>query len=138
MNAFDWRTFLTEWSRELLALKDLAAELPPEVVASGWLGYPGATQDQLTRAEAHLGRALGRLRDKRALKSLIALLQDPCEQVRSSALGAFSRLNALANLRDPPGHRRADRGAAGLAGAAQRRGRHWGDMIAVALAASAS
>jgi hypothetical protein len=58
MNAFDWRTFLTEWSRELLALQDLAAELPHEVVASGWLGYPGATEDQLTRAEAHLGRSL--------------------------------------------------------------------------------
>jgi SMI1 / KNR4 family (SUKH-1) len=58
MSVFDWTTFLTEWSRELLALKDLAAELPHEVVASGWLGYPGAREDQLARAEAHLGRAL--------------------------------------------------------------------------------
>jgi hypothetical protein len=58
MNAFDWRTFLTECSRELPALKDLAAELPHEAVASGCLGYPGATEDQVARAEAHLGHAL--------------------------------------------------------------------------------
>jgi hypothetical protein len=58
MSVFDWRTFLTEWSRELLALEDLAAGLPHEVVASGWLGYPGATEDQLAHAEAHLGRVL--------------------------------------------------------------------------------
>ena len=58
MTAFDWPTFLREWSRELLASADIADQLPPEVVASGWLGYPGATEEQLRQAEARLGRQL--------------------------------------------------------------------------------
>ena len=51
MNALDWRSFLAAWSRAVLVAPDLAAGLPPEVVASGWLGYPGAS-DALECAES--------------------------------------------------------------------------------------
>ncbi|HEX5504454.1 MAG TPA: SMI1/KNR4 family protein [Thermomicrobiales bacterium] len=52
----DWRALLTRWSAELIAADEAEGEpLPPEVVASGWLGYPGATEAQLSAAEARLG-----------------------------------------------------------------------------------
>ncbi|HEY7066638.1 MAG TPA: SMI1/KNR4 family protein [Chloroflexota bacterium] len=58
MSAFDWRSFLATWSRAVLTVPDLAGRLPPEVVASGWLGYPGATDAQVEAAEARLGAHL--------------------------------------------------------------------------------
>jgi hypothetical protein len=33
-------------------------DISPEVIASGWLGYPGATEDQIASLEARLGRSL--------------------------------------------------------------------------------
>ena len=33
-------------------------KLPPEVIQSGWLGYPGATEEQIVRAEARLKTTL--------------------------------------------------------------------------------
>jgi hypothetical protein len=42
----------------VLAAPDLAAELPPEGIASGWLGYPGASETAITAAEARLGARL--------------------------------------------------------------------------------
>jgi hypothetical protein len=33
-------------------------KLPPEVIESGWFGYPGATEEQIAQAEARLGTAL--------------------------------------------------------------------------------
>jgi len=33
-------------------------DISPEVIASGWLGYPGATEDQIAGLEARLGRSL--------------------------------------------------------------------------------
>jgi hypothetical protein len=50
----DWREFLTAWSRELLACPEVADGLPPEVVRSGWLGYPPAPEAQLRAAERRL------------------------------------------------------------------------------------
>lgn len=58
MDPFDWTAFLSAWSRELLEVEELAVQLPAEVVASGWLGFPGATEQQLAQAEAHLGAPL--------------------------------------------------------------------------------
>jgi hypothetical protein len=37
---------------------DSRRELPQEVIESGWLGYPGAHENQLARAEARLGAML--------------------------------------------------------------------------------
>jgi len=57
MAAFDWRPFLETWSRELIEARAYP-DLPPEVVASGWLGFPPATEEQLTRLETRLGATL--------------------------------------------------------------------------------
>jgi hypothetical protein len=58
INGFDWHDFLSRWSRGLLESGDVLADLPPEVIASQWLGYPGATEDQIAQAEARLGTTL--------------------------------------------------------------------------------
>ena len=58
MAEFDWTAFLGEWSRELIASQEIAAQLPPEVKAAGWLGYAGASDEQIAHAEARLGRSL--------------------------------------------------------------------------------
>jgi hypothetical protein len=56
--AFDWRGFLERWSAEWLRVAGYRAELPADVVASGWLGYPGATEAEIAALEAHLGIGL--------------------------------------------------------------------------------
>lgn len=53
-----WRELLRRWSAEIIAAPAYRDRLPPEVVAAGWLGYPGATEAQLADAEARLGLAL--------------------------------------------------------------------------------
>jgi SMI1 / KNR4 family (SUKH-1) len=50
----DWRPFLESWSKELIEARAYPG-IPPEVVESGWLGFPGATDEQLSVAEARLG-----------------------------------------------------------------------------------
>ena len=54
MGSFDWRPFLEIWSQELIEAGAFPA-LPAEVVESGWLGFPGATEEQLTLLETRLG-----------------------------------------------------------------------------------
>lgn len=58
LDAFDWAAFLEQWSRIVLARSDAREHLLPEVVTSGWLGYPGATEEQIAFAEARLGTRL--------------------------------------------------------------------------------
>ncbi len=55
MPKYDWKPFLLEFSRDILADEDMRSSLPGEVVASGWLGFPGATENELAEAEARLG-----------------------------------------------------------------------------------
>ena len=55
MNSFNWEIFLRRWSQEIIA--SIAPDLRTNS-ASGWLGYPGATESQIIRAEARLGTAL--------------------------------------------------------------------------------
>lgn len=54
---FDWTSYIREWSRNRIQrLRDEEkAYLPPEVIESGYLGYPGATQEQIITAEKRLG-----------------------------------------------------------------------------------
>src|SRR4051812_4520962 len=65
----DWKEFLSEWSREIIASKQFAEFLTrragesagsytADVLASGWLGYPGATDEHIAAAEARLGIGL--------------------------------------------------------------------------------
>jgi HEAT repeats/SMI1 / KNR4 family (SUKH-1) len=58
--AFAWGAFLARWSWEWLQARDHVLELPDAVVESGWLGYAGATEEQLAAAEQRLGRRLPR------------------------------------------------------------------------------
>lgn len=60
MGSFDWRSFLQQWSRAILESmeEEQLSQLPPEVIESGWLGYPGATENQLAQVEAQLRMTL--------------------------------------------------------------------------------
>jgi len=69
MSQYPWRELLERWSREIVAspvfaqvLARLREEYPdsytPDVLASGWLGYPGATDDEIAAAEERLGVTL--------------------------------------------------------------------------------
>jgi len=76
MTTSEWESWLADWNRELLERIDpslenrlnragialethlLRYDVTPETRASGWLGYPAATEDQITRLEARLGRTL--------------------------------------------------------------------------------
>lgn len=56
---YDWTLFLARWSKELLASENVEYyQLPFNAIASGWLGYPGAADEQLASAESRLGRVL--------------------------------------------------------------------------------
>ena len=56
MSTFDWERFLRRWNQAVLeSMDDLEKQqLPPEVLESNWLGYPGATEDQIVRTETRL------------------------------------------------------------------------------------
>ena len=60
MSSFDWRSFLLRWSQIILTSMsdEERQQLPQEVLESGWLGYPGATDEQIVKAEARLQRQL--------------------------------------------------------------------------------
>ena len=53
--AFDWQTFLKQWSEEMLDVAESVDDLPQEVVETRWLGFPGATEEQILEAEKRLG-----------------------------------------------------------------------------------
>jgi SMI1/KNR4 family protein SUKH-1/HEAT repeat protein len=55
---YDWEPLLERWSHQWLRVREFAVELPDEVVAAGWLGYPGATEEELYEVEHRLGRTL--------------------------------------------------------------------------------
>src|SRR5512135_3570797 len=56
---YSWNALLTQWSKELIASESSKHyDLPPDVIASGWLGYPGATDEQSAAAETRLHTAL--------------------------------------------------------------------------------
>ncbi|NEO97960.1 MAG: SMI1/KNR4 family protein [Symploca sp. SIO2E9] len=59
MSSFNWENFLRQWSQDVLeSMEDVHEELPLEVIESNWLGYPGATEEQIAFAETRLGIAL--------------------------------------------------------------------------------
>ena len=60
MSAFDWEKFLRRWSQAILESMDdeEKQQLPEAVLDSGWLGYPGATEDQIAKVEKRLRRKL--------------------------------------------------------------------------------
>ncbi len=65
MAAFNWRRFFRDWNDELLESRRLADRLwyrwdedLAEAAAARWLGYPAASEEEITRAEARLGTTL--------------------------------------------------------------------------------
>ncbi|GFE17935.1 hypothetical protein Sgleb_59820 [Streptomyces glebosus] len=60
MNREQWRPFLKLWSEEWIVRHDPERDAPldDEVVRDGWLGFAPATPDEVTAAEARLGRTL--------------------------------------------------------------------------------
>jgi hypothetical protein len=58
MLTFDWVAFLGKWSQEVLEeTANSSTEWPSKVMATQWLGYAGATEEQITQA-ARLGTTL--------------------------------------------------------------------------------
>ncbi len=55
---FGWKKLLHEWSIDLLASNDLMKKPSQEAIDAQWLGYPGATEEQILQAEARLGTRL--------------------------------------------------------------------------------
>ncbi len=57
MKTFDWKNHIREWSRKRIELltESEKLELPPKVLEEWYLGYPGATEEEITSAEACLG-----------------------------------------------------------------------------------
>ena len=58
MTPTEWQHFLRQYSRDLIACEDIAADLPGEVIQSCWLGYAPATAEELAKAEHRLGITL--------------------------------------------------------------------------------
>lgn len=52
---FDWEPLLQDWSMALLASNDLNEEPSQEAIDSQWLGLPGATEEEILKAEERLG-----------------------------------------------------------------------------------
>ncbi len=53
---YSWELFLTQWNDEMFNAANIDDyALPPDVLRSRWLGFPGATELQIARAEARLG-----------------------------------------------------------------------------------
>jgi hypothetical protein len=55
METFDWLPFLKQWSEEMLDVAEYVDDLPQEAVETRWLGFPGATEEQIKEAEERLG-----------------------------------------------------------------------------------
>jgi hypothetical protein len=55
---YAWPELMRPWTAELLADPQIREMLEPEVVASGWLGFPGASQADIQTAESRLGLQL--------------------------------------------------------------------------------
>lgn len=61
MCTFDWERFLVRWNQEsLLSGRCELSNLPPQIIQSGWLGYPPATEVQIRKTEERLGVILPR------------------------------------------------------------------------------
>jgi len=53
-----WRRFLERWSWQWLQVEAFVLHQPDEVVESGWLGFPGASEETIAALEKRLGGRL--------------------------------------------------------------------------------
>jgi hypothetical protein len=56
MSEYDWQGLLKSWSRYILSLSDYKEYIPAETIdeLNGWIGYPAASDDQITKVENRL------------------------------------------------------------------------------------
>jgi len=59
-DTFDWNVFLRQFSRDLLARLEYSelTNFPSEIINTKWLGYPGATDTEISTVEARLETTL--------------------------------------------------------------------------------
>jgi hypothetical protein len=53
--SFDWKNFLAEFSLDLLQNDEIRESLPEKVIESGWMGFSGATEEEIGDLENRLG-----------------------------------------------------------------------------------
>src|SRR5260221_7231533 len=58
MNETEWKTFFTEYNRELLSYEEVVERIPREVIKAGWLGYKRASEKEVAAAERRLSARL--------------------------------------------------------------------------------
>jgi hypothetical protein len=58
MPQFDWMGLLRRWNQELLECAEITQMLPANVIESSWLGYPPASEDEISQLEDRLGANL--------------------------------------------------------------------------------
>jgi hypothetical protein len=58
MNETSWKSFLTEYNRELMSYEEVVERLPSELIKADWLGYAGATESEIAAAEKRLATGL--------------------------------------------------------------------------------
>ncbi len=58
MDRFDWQSFLKHWAEEMLDVAEDTNDLPQQAIEARWLGFPGATDQQIIEVEMRLGVAL--------------------------------------------------------------------------------
>lgn len=64
MDYSTWKEFLTQWSEELLNFDNheewpyFCTDFTPEEFESGWIGFDGATEEQINQAETRLSTKL--------------------------------------------------------------------------------
>ncbi|MBE9066068.1 SMI1/KNR4 family protein [Leptolyngbya cf. ectocarpi LEGE 11479] len=58
MTTFNWSEFLTQWSQDILESTQDKSPGEQEPQQAPWLGYAGATEEQISAAEARLGMTL--------------------------------------------------------------------------------
>ncbi len=58
MTESEWNAFPANYNRELLSYEQVVETLPRELIEAGWLGYPGATEEEGIAAEKRLATRL--------------------------------------------------------------------------------
>lgn len=58
MSESEWKTFLAEYNRELLSYEQIVEALPREIIKTAWLGYSGASEDEVVATEKRLAASL--------------------------------------------------------------------------------
>jgi hypothetical protein len=54
MTEAEWKEFLRDYNRELLAYEEVLEQLSKEEIRSGWLGFPGASDSDIVETETRL------------------------------------------------------------------------------------